>query len=175
MDTQQNRLVIEMAFVASPRCSLTFAVRGGKPCVHMSPLTSHTLYPSKCLFLSVEPPASPTIVGSQSVMWTSLWLTVPRADAGSSGLPPVTKPGTLTPPSYSWVLKPRRGNEVPPWPAECDDVVRSAHVSRCNEQQATASSGRRWIAPSVSASRFSAGRGFVLVSHWPPCAPLSEV
>lgn len=29
---------------------------------------------------------------------------------------------------------------------ECDDVIRSAHVSRHREQQATASRGRRWVA-----------------------------
>ena len=65
---------------------------------------------------------------------------------------------------------------------ERDDVIRRACISRTREQQASASRGHWWVAsspprrarrggrsnPSVSSSRFSAGRRF-LISDWPPC------
>ena len=55
----------------------------------------------------ISAPATWHSVGSQSVTWKSSWLTVPRTEAGRSG--ECTKPGTRTPPSYSWVFQPRNG------------------------------------------------------------------
>ena len=57
--------------------------------------------------------------------------------------------------------------------SECNDVIRSAHVSRGSEQQANASRGSLidcFVAPfnpPVPSSNLSVGRGFVLCSNWP--------
>jgi hypothetical protein len=50
------------------------------------------LKPSRGRFLLVWPPASATIVGSQSVMWYILVLTVPLTLVGRRGVPPETNP-----------------------------------------------------------------------------------
>lgn len=76
---------------------------------------SHTLNPSNGFVPLVDPPATPTSVGSQSETCISSRLMVP----GFATSGPVTKATPLTPPSQRDHFLPRRGQLLPPasvWP-----------------------------------------------------------